>query len=605
MINLMMAINSNCKILLGNEAIALGALASGVAVATGYPGTPSTEIIETLEREGRGVYVEWSANEKVAFETAYGAAISGAFSLTAMKHVGLNVASDPLMSSSYTGIEGAFVIVSAGDPSMYSSQNEQDNRYYGLMSLIPVIEPYDPQSAHEFTIKAFEFSNEVKHPVILSTNTRISHVRAPVEVKEPKTPILGKLIKKEKYSLVPEIARRDRKEQLRRWEMIQKEIARFNEIEGDGDKLIIASGIAYAYVKELAENVRVFRVSAPVPLNREQLLKALDGVSEALVIEELEPVVEMQVKNIAYDEGIRIKIHGKDYIPRSGELTPETVTKALSRFLGIEYQIPEPIKADLTPRPPAMCAGCPHRSSFIALKRGVVQGGLSQTFFSGDIGCYSLGVLPPFNEQDSLTDMGSSLGIANGVYRSTGVIPVAILGDSTFFHSGLPGLANAVYNKLPVLIIVLDNRVTAMTGQNPSPSREIDIAEVAKGLGVDFVKVFDPFNLKEAIRTVAEATKWVKENKKPAVIIAKRACALEAIEGFDELPMAVVDEEKCTGCSICYDYFTCPAIIPLGNKKAKITEQCIGCGACIPICPYNAIKIQGKIPKGWDEAWLS
>lgn len=212
--------------------------------------------------------------------------------------------------------------------------------------------------------------------------------------------------------------------------------------------------------------------------------------------------------------------------------------------------------------------------------------------------------MPPFNEQDSLIDMGSSLGIANGVYRATGVIPVAIIGDSTFFHSGLAGLANAVYNNLPVLVIVLDNRVTAMTGQNPSPSREIDIANAARGLGVEFVKEFDPFDLKGGIRTVAEATEWVKKNKKPAVLIARRTCALDVIDKFEELPIAVVDLNKCTGCSICYDFFTCPAIIPRQDKKAEINEtQCIGCGACIPICPYNAIKLQGKIPEGWDELW--
>lgn len=597
------------KTVLGNEAIALGALAGGVAVATGYPGTPSTEIIETLEKF-KDRYVEWSSNEKVAFETAYGASITGAYALVSMKHVGMNVASDAIMSSSYTGVEGALVIVSAGDPSMWSSQSEQDNRYYGLMGLIPVLEPYDPQTAHDLIAKAFEFSNKYRHPVIFSTNTRISHVRTVVTIKDPIPPKWGKLVKRpDKYSLVPEVSRKNRVEQLKRWEEIQKGIKQFNEIEeGNGRKVIIASGLAYAYVKELVgDSAKILKLLAPVPVNKEQIIEVLSNADEALVVEELEPIVETQIKNIAFDEDIRIKIHGKDMIPRSGELTLDAVGEALHKFLGIEYYPAETAKeiiSEAPPRPPAMCPGCPHRSSFIDIKRGIVQGGLAQTFFSGDIGCYSLGILPPFNEQDSLIDMGSSLGIANGVYRATGTIPVAIIGDSTFFHSGLSALANAVYNNLSVVVIVLDNRVTAMTGQNPSPSRQIEIVNAAKGLGVEYVREFDPFDLKGGVKAVAEATAWVKQNKKPAVLVAKRACALDVIDKFEELPIAVVDLNKCTGCTICYDLFTCPAIIPRKDKKAEIDEtECIGCGACIPVCPHDAIKLQGKIPEGWDELW--
>jgi indolepyruvate ferredoxin oxidoreductase alpha subunit len=595
-------------LLLGNESIARGALETGVAVAAGYPGTPSTEVIETLLKE-RDRYVEWSVNEKVAFETAYGAAISGAYSLVTMKHVGLNVASDALISSSYTGVEGAMVIFSAGDPSMWSSQNEQDNRYYGLMALIPVFEPFDPQSAHDLTVKAFEFSAKVKHPVLLVSNTRVNHSRTWVNVGVKKAPVWGKLNKKPQvYSLVPSVARANREKQLKRWELITEEVKEFNVIEGDGKKLIITAGVGYAYIKELVEdNVRILRLGVSVPLNKEQILKAVDGVDEVLVVEELEPIVETQLKNILFDEDVRLKVHGKDYVPRTGELTFEKVGRAVAKFLGLqllEFKEPE-IK--IPDRPPALCPGCPHRSSFIDLKRGIVKGGLNVTFFSGDIGCYSLGVLPPFNVQDSLIEMGSSLGIANGVFRATNTIPVAVIGDSTFFHNGLSGLANAVYNNLPVLIVVLDNRVTAMTGQNPSPSREIEIEEVAKGLGVEFVKMFDPFDLKKSIDVISEATKWVKEKRKPAVIVAKRACALDVLDKVNgDLPVAVVDEKKCTGCSICYDFFTCPAITVGDSKKAVIdTSLCIGCGACIPVCPHNAITLKGETPKGWDELWLS
>ncbi|AAY81515.1 indolepyruvate ferredoxin oxidoreductase subunit alpha [Sulfolobus acidocaldarius] len=602
------------QILLGNEAIALASLASGVSVAAGYPGTPSTEILETIQKHSRNVYVEWSANEKVAFETAYGAAINGAYALTTMKHVGLNVAADPLMSSSYTGVEGAFVIVSADDPSMWSSQNEQDNRYYGLHGLIPVIEPYDPQSAYNLMIEAFKLSAKVKHPVIFRTTTRISHVRAPVSIKPPINPIYGKVTKNpKKYVLVPENARRNRMEQLKRWEMIKEEVENLNEYEDNGSKdLIIASGISYSFVKdamnELNIRANLLRISTPVPIPSKLILKAVSEAERVLIVEEVEPIVEYQVKDLLYDHGIRVELHGKDIVSKVGEMTLDKVYSAFSRFfdLNLDLSFLES-PSDIPQRPPALCPGCPHRSSFVDLKKALSMTSMSNAFISGDIGCYTLGLLPPFEEQDSSTDMGSSVGIANGVYRATGNIPVAIIGDSTFFHSGMSGLANAVYNKTPLVLLVLDNRSTAMTGQQPSPSKEIDIGEVAKGLGVRFVKYFDPFEMNSSVKSLTEAIEWVKKNKEPAVIIAKRACALLVTDVIDDnkLPKAVVDMAKCTGCTICYDYFTCPAIIPRKDKKAEIdVYNCIGCGACVPVCPFKAISIKGDKPEGWDKLWL-
>lgn len=601
-------------LLMGNEAIAFGALSSGVYVAAGYPGTPSSDIIETLMKYGKDRYIEWSVNEKVAYETALGAAMMGARAMATMKHVGVNVIADALMSSSYSGIDGALVLVSADDPSMWSSQNEQDNRYYGLMSLIPVIEPYDPQSAYDLTIKAFELSDKVKHPVILRSTTRISHSRGPVKLLPPKEPVKGRLIKNpQKYVLVPENARRAREEQLKRWERIQEEVESFNTIEeGDDNIVILASGLAYAYVKEIVDDMNLYptiiRISTPVPIPKKIILNALTNAKKALIVEELEPIVEMQVKDLLFDENMYIELHGKDYVPRVGELKLEVVRSAIAKLYDINIQESKIITENPPPRPPAFCAGCPHRSSFIDLKRGLALASMTNTFFSGDIGCYTLSLLPPFNEQDSALEMGSSVGIINGIFRATGQVPVAIIGDSTFFHAGLPALANAVYNSLPAIILILDNRSTAMTGQQPSPSKVIDIAKVAEGLGVEFVKTFDPFDMRTAIKIISEAANWVKQNKKPAVIIAKRACALDVVEALknEELPKAEIDENKCTGCSICYDYFTCPAIIPLSNKKAKIDPlQCIGCGACVPICPYNAITIKGKVPEGWEKVWLS
>lgn len=291
-------------------------------------------------------------------------------------------------------------------------------------------------------------------------------------------------------------------------------------------------------------------------------------------------------------------------------MTLDKVYYAFSKFFGLdlvtEYlEVPQ----DIPPRPPALCPGCPHRSSFIDLKKAITMASFkpNETFISGDIGCYTLGLLPPFDTQDSSTDMGSSIGIANGVYRATGNIPIAVIGDSTFFHSGISALANAVYTQTPMLVLVLDNRSTAMTGQQPSPSKEIDIGEVAKGLGVKYVKYVDPFDVNSSIKELSNALKWVRENKQPAVVIAKRACALLVMDNVEEnnLPKAIVDLEKCTGCSICYDYFTCPAIIPRKDKKAEIDNYtCIGCGACIPVCPFKAISLKGNKPEKWDELWL-
>ncbi|TRM89343.1 indolepyruvate ferredoxin oxidoreductase subunit alpha, partial [Sulfolobus sp. A20-N-G8] len=328
-----------------------------------------------------------------------------------------------------------------------------------------------------------------------------------------------------------------------------------------------------------------------------------------LIVEEGEPIVEMQIKDLLYDQGIRVELHGKDLISRVGEMSLDKVYRAFDEFFNLNLvsdYLETP--SDIPMRPPALCPGCPHRNSFIDLRKAIPMASynLNETFFSGDIGCYTLGLLPPFDAQDASIDMGSSIGIANGVYRATGKIPIAIIGDSTFFHSGIPALVNAVYNKTPMLVFILDNRATAMTGQQPSPSKDIDIGEVCKGIGVKYVKYIDPFETNSSVKVLTDALKWVKENGEPAVVIAKRACALLVLDEVEEeLPKAVVDLNKCTGCSICYDYFTCPAIILRNDKKAEIdVYNCIGCGACVPICPFKAISLTGNKPEKWDELWL-
>jgi indolepyruvate ferredoxin oxidoreductase alpha subunit len=608
-------ISDGLVFLLGNEAIARGALEGGIGLASAYPGTPSSEIVESLMKvkDELDIYVEWSVNEKVAFEVAYAAAISGVRSLVAMKHVGLNVAADPLMSSAYTGVKNGFVIVSADDPSMWSSQNEQDNRFYGLHAYIPVFEPCDPSEAKELTKFALEFSSEMKHPVILRTTTRISHSRGPVKLGEiPKPVTKGHFDKDWRYVLIPANARRNRLSMLKRWEAIEDAVnnTKFNKIEGEGGNLIIASGISYSHVREsidmlgVRNKVKILKIATTHPIPEKLLLKSLENTDKILVVEELEPFIETHVRNLLYNEGIRIPIYGKKFTGIPFELTLPRVTKAIAEFLGIPYTLREVTnnkKIDVPPRPPALCPGCPYRPLFFELRRYINQEKLSAVLV-GDIGCYSLGYNPPFKVQDIIIEMGGSIGVGNGLSRVIDDVVISLIGDSTFFHAGIPPLINAVYNEAPLIVIVLDNEITAMTGHQPSPStrisdrgRSVLIENVVKGIGVKYVRTIDPFNINEFRLVLKEAINHVKDKRQPAVIIARRRCALQVsreirIQGI-EVPSYIVDEVRCIGCKICYDWFSCPAISPKENNKAWIDpELCIGCSACVQVCPVNAIK---------------
>ncbi len=621
-------------VLLGNEAIARGALEAGLAVAAAYPGTPSTEIVEALSSVARdvGIYVEWSVNEKVAFEVAYAAATAGSRALVAMKHVGLNVAADPLMSSAYTGVEESLVIVSADDPSMWSSQNEQDNRIYGLHAYIPVLEPGSPSEAKDLTVYAFELSSKMKHPVILRSTTRISHTRVVVELKPLRKPVRRGTYEKNpsRYVLIPAHARRLRLELLERWKRIEDELAScpFNRVEGakDSKVAVLASGISYAYVREALEDlgvldeVKLIKVSSPVPLPRKFVLEALQGVERLLVVEELEPVVEMQVRSIVQAERLGIEIVGKELVGYPYEMTMARALRAISSFLGIEGLKLEPAATSeevsklVFPRPPQLCPGCPYRPLYYALRRVadriVAQKGRDkEPIFCGDIGCYTLGLNPPFNAQDTCIEMGGSIGLANGFARSVdGRVPIAIIGDSTFYHAGMPPLLNAVFNKNPLLVIVLDNRVTAMTGHQPSPStgvtamgertRVVPAEDIAKAMGLEFIKVVDPFSVEDAERVIQEAIEYVEKERKPAMIVSRRLCALVAVRNARRkgipIPRYVVDESACRGCGLCYTKFACPAIRPRDpgkDRRAVIDpELCTGCGVCASICPFKAIK---------------
>lgn len=621
------------EILLGNEAIAWGAIEAGLGFASAYPGTPSTEIVETLAKyaEEYGYYVEWSVNEKVALEAAYGAAIAGVKSLVAMKHVGVNVAADPLSTSAYTGVEDSFVIVSSDDPSMWSSQNEQDNRYYGLRAFLPVIEAASVSELKDITIEAFKMSSLLKHPVILRSVTRLSHSRVPVELSYKGFNRGKGTFKKnpKKYAVIPSHARELRKELIKRWSRIEEYLNNvwYNDIEGEGRNLIITSGYAYSYVKDSLKylgnvKVKILRLSGMIPLPRRLVLKAVESVDNVLIVEELEPIVETLVKSLFHEEDINIPVDGKNYIPQIGELTLNKVVMGLARWLDKPYPftngVPKP-SIELPPRPPVLCPGCPHRGTFYSLRRALNRARVKPVY-AGDIGCYSLGILKPFEMQDTIVEMGGSIGLANGFAHvlSEEYLPVAIIGDSTFFHSGVTPLINAVYNNAPMLVVVLDNRVTAMTGAQPHPGsgynaewkevREIKIDELARAIGVEYVATFDPFKIKESENIIRDAIEYVKREKKVAVVIARRACSLliasMARRRNIDIPKFQIDLDKCTGCGICYNAFTCPAIIPMEDKKAYIdTALCVGCGECVEICPFEAIYPEKEWAPEFEKLW--
>lgn len=596
--------------LLGNEAIARGALEYGIGVAAAYPGTPSSEIIGTLAEVANevGIYVEWSVNEKTAFELAYAAAMSGVPSLTAMKHVGLNVASDPLMTSGYTGVKAGFLIVTADDPYMHSSQNEQDNRWYGIHAYIPVLEPSNPQEAKELTILGLEFSEKFSHPFMLRSLTRVSHARAPVKLSSLRTPkTVGSFPHQpEKWAIIPAHARKMKLELVKKWKNIEEVLAdvRFNRIEGDGEVLVVASGIGYAYSKDalnlIKAKAKILKISTPVPLPTKLVEKAVENVKKIVVIEETDPVVEMQLKAILYAKDIRVEVHGEDLLGRVGELTIDRVAQALAKVCDIAWSPPKPFTIDIEipPRPPVLCPGCPHRATFYSLKTVVRKLGVDP-IYTGDIGCYSLGIAAPYRVQDTIINMGGSIGLANGFAHTVKDRPVvAILGDSTFFHTGLPPTVNAVYNRSPMLILVLDNETTAMTGFQPHPGtgvtargfpgKKIYIEKIAKAFDVDYVEVFDPYDLNKAIEILAKGLKTVVDGG-IVLLVARRICSLLALRLGLVKETYAVDSNKCIGCLICAKNLACPAIVVENSKPYILESLCRGCGVCVQICPVKAV----------------
>jgi indolepyruvate ferredoxin oxidoreductase alpha subunit len=614
-------------LVLGNEAIARGAIEAGVQVAAAYPGTPSSEILETLAGVAKelGIYVEWSTNEKVAFEIALAASICGVRAMAAMKHVGLNVAHDPLMTASHIGAKGGLVLVSADDPWAWSSQNEQDTRYVALQGYIPVLEPSSVQEAKDMMADAFKLSEEFGHLFILRPVTRISHARSDIVLGEIRRERRHGSFEKDRTRLVytPREARINKALMLERFERIRKAVntLAYNQLHlADSARLgIIACGLSYSYTLEaikwlgFEDKVSVLKIGTPHPLPEELVIRLLNSVKEILVVEELDPFVELHVKAIAGEHNIAVKVYGKDLVPRIGELSTRKVTEAIAKLtkskLPVDFAELDKLEQERAPllplRPPALCPGCPHRASHRAITAAAQRvardyGKDVEPIYPGDIGCYALAYNPPQEAVDTIICMGGSFGIANGLSHVLKAPIVAHLGDSTFFHAGIPALIDAVYNKANITMVILDNSATAMTGFQPHPGTgytamgdetvSLKPEEIARACGVEFVEVVDPLDLKAATETIERAIRF----QGPAVIVCRRLCTMidlrEKRKAGEKIIPYRVDQDKCSPkCGACIKLLGCPAIVKQGNKTVIDAALCTGCGLCAQVCPYKAI----------------
>ncbi|MDL2225328.1 indolepyruvate ferredoxin oxidoreductase subunit alpha [Eubacteriales bacterium OttesenSCG-928-M02] len=566
------------ELLLGNEAIARGAKDAGVGVVSSYPGTPSTEVTETIAALG-GVYAEWAANEKVAAEVAMGAAVTGARAMCCMKHVGLNVASEVLFTGAYTGVNGGLVFVVADDPAMHSSQNEQDTRYYAMAAHVPILEPSDAQEAYDFTRLAFLLSESCDIPVIVRMTTRIAHTRGLVQRREGEQPaLLGYEKRPEKYVMMPNNARPRKHALMENLERV-KAFAREHNInrveEGDSAGFVCAGGV-YQYVKEARPNASILKLGMPYPLLEEEVKAFCRGKAPLYVVEELEPVLEMQLNTLG------LFPEGKEIFSKYGEYSTKSIQMALDGEMDTMAEA-----SQLPNRPPVLCPGCPHRSVYSVVKK------LGLTAF-GDIGCYTLGANPPLGALDTTICMGASIGMAHGAALARGEDfaqkSIAVIGDSTFFHSGLDGLASAVYNNSNVTVLVLDNGTTGMTGhqENPStgktllgdPAGKLSIEGIGTAMGIQTIHVVDAL----VPSAVEAALKDALTQKGVSLVVARHDCALI------EKPQAPlqVDAETCILCGMCLGT-GCPALLRGENSVEINTSMCRGCKLCASVCPVNAI----------------
>jgi indolepyruvate ferredoxin oxidoreductase, alpha subunit len=598
-------------LLLGNEAIARGALEAGVAFATCYPGTPSSEIplqFFNISQE-TDLYFEYSTNEKVAMEVGAGAAVSGLRTMVTMKHVGLNVAADPLMTLAYTGVKGGMVVINADDPSLFSSQNEQDNRYYARLSGLPMLEPTNAQEMKDWTVAAFDLSEEVGLPVIIRTTTRLNHIRGAVALGALRPRVTKAHFQKDPfhYVCVPAVSRNLHKELLQKFDRLlsKAEGSPFNEILGNGRWGIVTNGVSFDYVMDavhdlgISDRVKVLKMGFSWPFPMELCAGFMKSVDKVLVVEELEPIMENELRAIAQEKGLTIPIAGKGVggLSRLFEYDPRLVREAVAAFFGVEYKALAPVEmTDLPPlpgRPPTLCAGCPHRATFYAVKEVFGPDAIGPT----DIGCYTLGLLPPLSMGDFVICMGSSVSSACGFSKATDQKVAAFIGDSTFFHSGITGLINAVHNNHKFTLVILDNGTTAMTGHQPHPGvdsapmgldlPQVVVEDVVRGCGVKDVHVVKPFNIKKTI----ESLKASMDYDGVSVVVSKEFCPLFA-RGIGKARKArpfTINQDKCKNHRDCITKLACPAMYLEGDLVFINKNLCIGCSVCAQICPESAI----------------
>lgn len=576
------------KIMLGNEAFARGAWEAGVRVASSYPGTPSTEVTETLSKCGDEIHVEWAPNEKVGVEVAFGASVGGARALSCMKHVGLNVAADPFFTAAYNGVNGGFVVLVADDNGCHSSQNEQDSRYHGRAAGVPVLEPADPQECKDFMKLAYDMSEKYDTLILMKSNTRISHSRGIVEEEgRIEREVIPYEKNFQKYVSMPAMARRLHVEQEKRLNRIAEDASQLmaggqplNRVEMNDPEIgIVTSGICYQYVKEALPEASVFKMGLINPMPLKDIADFASKVKKLYVIEEGNPFFEEQIRAAG------IAVHGgKELFTIQGEYSVNMIRKAMGK------PIPETaLKEEVAPapgRPPLLCAGCPHKGLFYVLSK-------LKTTVMGDIGCYTLAALAPTNAIDTCLCMGGSIGMEHGFEKATGDSKnlVAVLGDSTFLHSGITGLLNMVYNEAKGTVIILDNRITGMTGhqQNPGSGKNakgemapaVNFEELVKALGVKNVTVIDPFEVKDLEAVIKRET----DRDELSVIITRRPCVM--ITKQEGTPNVITD--NCKNCRQCMKV-GCPAIEMKDGRPYIVTTSCVGCGLCTRVCPFDAIK---------------
>ena len=601
------------EFLMGNAAIARGAIAAGLNLVSGYPGTPSTEVLETSAKCSNGsMYVEWSVNEKAAMELAAGAAYCGARTMVTMKQVGLNVASDPLMSLAYIGVKGGMVVLVADDPGPISSQTEQDTRTFASFSKLPCFDPSSVQEAYDMIGEAFELSEKYHTPVLFRPTTRVCHGYASITVKdedEYKTNKPEGFVRDpSKWVIFPRLSYNAHINIEARNVTLSEELSSYSRNliipeKAEGCRKGIAThGISYTYVTEALHDKsapRVMKVTTPFPFPEKAALAFLDGLDEVLCIEELDPVIERELTYICGKHGLNVKIRGKltHDVKNAGENTCGSVAGNIAAFMG--WEMPGKTEAEAAPalpvRPPVLCAGCPHRASFFAVKEAMKG---RKAVFCGDIGCYTLGNAMPLDMVDTCLCMGAGVNITQGIgHIEPDTVCFAFVGDSTFFASAITGAVNAVYNQADMTLVILDNSTTAMTGHQPHPGtgrtvmgeivEKIDITAVLHGIGVKTVETVNPLELKNAVETV----KRVASEKGVKAIIFKSPCAVII---KPEKP-AVIDPEKCTNCKKCIRSLGCPGIVIKDGRAAIENSLCTGCGLCSQVCPFGAISVkEGK-----------